>query len=277
MPTFVTVHVHSGHAPDQVDLDTLTPKARALAEAIHASIGHQPLGVLVDTGKTKGDNPNHTYLHGTGPAADEIAAQPDLRFMRNLEMIPRNAKTTPEEWLEYNARQIPYDAWPIAGARSRVEALDERVPSADAAREDRCLTRDQALHYLGQKVGNYNLASNDAWIMLQKAGNTPAPRHYALGGRMPLWHVDDLDAYAARDYERWTISQVAEYLGYEGPSATGSARKQLSRWGLYALGRGPGRGGESLFASDQVQAAHAVRPGKGRHGAPRQDGKFTTK
>lgn len=121
------------------------------------------------------------------------------------------------------------------------------------------------------------LISNDAWIMLQKAGNAPQPRHYALNGRLPLWHVDDLDAYANRDYERWPISRVAEYLGYQGASATGSARKQLSRWGLYAVDRAPGRGGEARFAADQVQAAHAARPGKGRHGAARGEaGKFVS-
>ncbi|MFF9309870.1 hypothetical protein ACF1BS_03075 [Streptomyces sp. NPDC014748] len=257
----------------EVDLDTLTPKARALAEAIHMSSGHRPLGVLCDTGKTKGDNPNHEYLYGTGPEADRIGAQPDLRFMTSLEPLPGGAMMTPEEWLEYNARQIPHTAWPIAGARSRVESLTERVPSADAAREDRCLTSDQALRYLSDAGINF---SNNAWILLQEAGNAPTPRQYALNGRMPLWHVDDLDAYIARDYEQWTISKVADYLGYAGESATGSARKQLSRWGLHAVRRAPGRGGENLFAADQVQALHAARPGKGRHGAVRSGGRFTS-
>ncbi|CQR59243.1 hypothetical protein [Streptomyces leeuwenhoekii] len=271
--TTVKLKIRRASAPAEVDLDTLTPKARALAEAIHMSFGQQPLGVLCDTGRTKGDRPNHQYMYGTGPEADRIGAEPDLRFMTNLEPLPRDAETTPEEWLEYNARQMPHDAWPIAGARSRMEPLDERVPSADAAREDRCLTRDQSLRYLGE---HGIVVSNDAWILLQKAGNAPQPRHYALNGRMPLWHVDDLDAYATRDYERWPISRVAEHLGYEGESATGSARKQLSRWGLHAVGRAPGRGGESLYAADQVQAAHSARPGKGRHGAPRSEsGKFT--
>jgi hypothetical protein len=267
--TIVKLNIRKGAAPAEVDLDTLTPKARALAEAVHASTGHQPLGVLVDTGQTKGDNPNHAYLHGTGEQADQIGSQPDLRFMRNLEPLPRDAETTPEEWLEYNARQMPVDAWPVAGARSRMEPLDERVPSAEAARQDRCLTRDQALLYLsdrGVTVGK------DAWIMLQKAGNAPAPRHYALDGRMPLWHVDDLDAYAARGFERWTVTRVAQELGYSGPAATGTARKQLSRWGLYPVGRAPGRGGESLYASDQVQAAQSVRPGSGRRSAERSQG-----
>ncbi|MEU1497313.1 hypothetical protein [Streptomyces sp. NPDC005732] len=269
--TTATVAVRKGSPPCEVDLDTLTPKARALAEAIHMSPGHQPLGVLCDTGRTKGDNPNHAYVYGSGVEADEIGAQPDLRFMRNLEPLPRDAETSVEEWLEYNARQMPYDSWPIAGARSRIEPLDERVPSAEAARLDRCLTRDQALKRLAERG---IVLSNDAWIMLQKAGNAPQPHRYALNGRMSLWDVDDVDAYASREYERWTVTQVAELLGFTGEAAKGSARKQLSRWGLSAVGRAPGRGGESLFAADQVQAAQASRPGSGRRGASRVDGRF---
>jgi hypothetical protein len=76
--------------------------------------------------------------------------------------------------------------------------------------------------------------------------------------------------------ELWSIRRVAEYLGYSGPSATGSARKQLHRWGIRPEGRAPGRGGESLYAADQVQAAHESRLGKGRHGATRgAGGRFT--
>lgn len=269
--TIMKLAIRKGSPAADVDLDELTPKARALAEAIHMSPDHQPLGVLCDTGRTKGDNPNHSYVHGSGPEADEIGAQPDLRFMRNLEPLPRDAETSVEQWLEYNARQMPVDSWPIAGARSRVEPLDERVPSAEAAREDRCLTRDQTVRRLADRG---IVLTNDAWIMLQKAGNAPAPRHFALGGRMPLWLVDDIDAYAGRDYERWTVSRIAELLGFDGPSAAGSARKQLSRWGLSAVGRAPGRGGESLFAADQVQAAQAARPGRGRRDASRVDGRF---
>lgn len=274
MSSIVTLSIRKSSDPIDIDLDTLTPKTRAFAEAIHMSTGHQPLGVLCDTGRTKGENPNHAYLYGTGPDAAEIGGQPDLRFMGNLEPLPRDAVTSPEEWLEYNARQMPYDAWPIAGAKSRMEPLTERVPSAEAAREDRCLTRDQTLRYLADRSDRSIVLSNDAWIILQKAGNAPQPRHWALGGRMPLWHVDDLDAYAARDFERWTITRVAEYLGYSGPSAAGSARKQLSRWGLAAVDRAPGRGGEARYAADQVGAAHAARPGKGRHGAHREGGRF---
>lgn len=63
--------------------------------------------------------------------------------------------------------------------------------------------------------------------------------------------------------QTWTVTEVAEYLGYSGESATGSARKQLSRWKLESVGRQPGKGGQSLYPVDQVRAAHAHRPGRG--------------
>lgn len=66
--------------------------------------------------------------------------------------------------------------------------------------------------------------------------------------------------------ELWTVSMVAKYLGYTGAAANGSARKQLSRWGITSEGREPGRRGESQYPADQVKAAHASRPGSGRWG-----------
>ncbi|MFE0777810.1 hypothetical protein [Streptomyces sp. NPDC058861] len=282
MPTIVTLNVRRGtrEVPafsEKVDLDTLTPKARALAEAIHSSFGHQPLGVLIATSRTKGESPNFAYRYGTGPETAELAAEPDLRFQTHLTGLPSTAATTAEEWLEYNAREaMPYDAWPVAGAASRMEPLTKRVPSAEAAREDRCLRRDAAMRYLADQGEKAIVLGDGAWILLQKAGNLPAPRHYALGGRMPLWHVEDLNTYLDRDFERWTITQVAEHLGYQGRSVTGSARKQMYRWGLHPVGRSAGRDGENLYAADQVRAAHAARPGSGRHGASRTGGRFTT-
>lgn len=76
--------------------------------------------------------------------------------------------------------------------------------------------------------------------------------------------------------ELWTISMVAKHLGFSGPSATGSARKQLSRWGIVSQGREPGRRGQSQYLASEVRAAHSARPGKGRHGGARgEGGKFT--
>lgn len=59
----------------------------------------------------------------------------------------------------------------------------------------------------------------------------------------------------------WTIADVAEFLG---ASSTGSARKTLSRWGVTAVARQPGRAGASLYDPEQVRAARASAPGQGK-------------
>lgn len=74
---------HPDSAFADVDLDTLTPKARALAKAVHSSSGHQLLRVLCDTGRLKGDGPHFRENYGTGPDADAPAAEPDTRFVTN--------------------------------------------------------------------------------------------------------------------------------------------------------------------------------------------------
>jgi hypothetical protein len=58
----------------------------------------------------------------------------------------------------------------------------------------------------------------------------------------------------------WTIADVAEFLG---AASTGSARKTLSRWGVAAVARQPGRAGASLYDPEQVRAARASAPGQG--------------
>jgi hypothetical protein len=88
----------------------------------------------------------------------------------------------------------------------------------------------------------------------------------------PIWHrvLEWLTAARSGDLtalemhgdgwpEQWKLSDVAAYLDI----TPGSARVQMRRWGIEAVGRAPGRGGESLFAADQVRAAHLNRPGRG--------------
>lgn len=141
-----------------------------------------------------------------------------------------------------------------------------RPSHLDAAREDRCLTRDQVILYT---VGAGVPVRASGWSLLWNAGHTPPPRHLALGGRMPLWHVDDIDAYLTRDVEHWPLSQVADYLGYKGDAAQGSAQTALTLGPPGHQPCPPGRWSESRYAADQVQAAHGARPGRGRWAASR--------
>ncbi|MFE6716816.1 hypothetical protein ACFVDU_04410 [Streptomyces albidoflavus] len=65
------------------------------------------------------------------------------------------------------------------------------------------------------------------------------------------------------DSELWTIDEVAVFFGYTGKSATGSARKTLSRLGVEPKFRQPGRGGKSVYQAGEVREAQAGRPGQG--------------
>jgi hypothetical protein len=58
----------------------------------------------------------------------------------------------------------------------------------------------------------------------------------------------------------WTIEDVADRIN---AGSTGSARKTLSRWGVEAIGRKPGRGGQSIYRAEDVIAAMNDRPGRG--------------
>ena len=56
---------------------------------------------------------------------------------------------------------------------------------------------------------------------------------------------------------------LAEVVAYIGAASEGSARKTLSRWGVSAVGREPGRGGASLYDRTEIREAKAGRPGRG--------------
>lgn len=73
---------------------------------------------------------------------------------------------------------------------------------------------------------------------------------------------DAVEAAIGRLSEKrlWTIAEVAEHLG---AASTGSARKTLSRWGVTAVARQPGRAGASLYDPEQVRTARASAPGQG--------------
>lgn len=124
------------------------------------------------------------------------------------------------------------------------------------------------LKYLLSSSGPLGRDSQHAWHRTMEW--LPAARTATTVDRIPK-----LDLLGAGfPVELWTVSMVAKHLGFTGPSANGSARKQLSRWGIGSQGREPGRRGESQYPADMVKAAHAARPGSGRRAAARDGGKF---
>ncbi|MEV5944787.1 hypothetical protein [Streptomyces sp. NPDC051994] len=93
--------------------------------------------------------------------------------------------------------------------------------------------------------------------------------------------TSDLEQLAPLDFignvipdDLWTVSMVADFLGFTGASAHGSARKWLSRKKIESEGREPGRRGQSQYSARLVQAAKESSPGSGRRGAAREGGRF---
>ncbi len=237
---------------EDLDLDDLTPRARALAESLHDTMQHPATGsgvldLVFESDKT---NSELADLPPRAPDAYRPVKDPDQKAQRTTRwgpLLSATAEATLVEWLEDEARKIPLDWYPVGAPRR------PRVPSWEAGAADRYLTRDQVLAHLREHDAPM---SPTAWDTLRP---TPIlePDRYVC--RRPQWLPETVEAYIRRDRELWPLGRVAEYLGV----TPGSARVQMRRWGFSAEGRAPGRGGESLYAADLVQAAHTHRPGRG--------------
>ena len=222
---------------EDIDLTALTPRARALAEALAQSSLGKRVRVLMqhaDTGELLGWSGWSHYPHdSTMPAIT---------------------------YLERESRKIA-PGWHVYGT-----SVDRPIPSLAEAAQDQYLTRATAMKALD--------LTPDEWDALRRAKHLPEPDRYIEG--QPEWTPQTIEAYRTRPVEAWPLSRVAEWLGYTGPSATSTARRQLGRWSVPKLGRLPGRGGETLYAEDQVKAIKGSQPGSGRREAPREEGgKFT--
>lgn len=89
---------------------------------------------------------------------------------------------------------------------------------------------------------------------------------YDLTGDAPTQTVDDIgdglwDIVLAHTLpEIMTRDEVAEHCGI-APSAVSST---MTRWGVPAIGRESGRGGQSIYDRAAVVEAHTAAPGQGR-------------
>jgi hypothetical protein len=239
MPTIVSLKLRADAGNDEapyedVDLDALSPRARALAEAF-AQTDLRSKGTI--------------WLERTH--VTEEVARPERRWWNGWGHYPYDSSVSAADYLEREARKFS-SGWHVYGV-----SADRPVPSRAAAAADAHLTRDAAMRRLG--------LSPAGWDTLRRVKHLPAPDRYI--DRHPEWLPATIDAYANRPREQWTLSQVAEHMGYE----KGAARGQMSRWGLPAEGRAPGRGGENLYAGDWVEAVHAARPGRGRWAESRSE------
>ncbi|MFH0246034.1 hypothetical protein ACGRHY_27290 [Streptomyces sp. HK10] len=171
----------SGYRED-VDLDQLTPRARALAEAIAQCPGSQPLDIWVESDDPIRDrNPDWHHWY-----TEEQASQPERRPWRGWSTFPATSKMTAVEWLEREARKIPL-GWHVLGASPRTP-----VPSLEAAKNDRYLTRDEVLAYMRARGRDISVSTWSAYTAKTR-GQAPQADRYV--GRTPQWKVETIDAF----------------------------------------------------------------------------------
>lgn len=165
-----------------VDLDRLTPRARALAEILARNPLKTRSPILVESTRTMRE------MGATD--ADAIwygdLDQPHRTTWDHWAKIP--GPIDPHDYLENEARKLPLGYFPVGRSRAG------RVPAADAARDDTDLiTRSQiaeVMRELGRPIGLATLANYKS----NPPKGWPQPVKYV--GRTPLWSRAAIEEYA---------------------------------------------------------------------------------
>lgn len=188
MPTIISLDWPTGadRGREEIDLDTLTPKARALAEAI--------------AGRTLG----RIHLLSVRPMRDMYRpGDAEWAYGADSPKLDRPMRDGFESWahrpatggfdlrqmLEYEARKFP--GWyPVA------EDWTD-LPSSQAAREDDGITVDHALEII-RTVAPGARVDKDRWMRKAAKGDGGYPRPVCHNGYRSLWSERDVRAFAER-------------------------------------------------------------------------------
>lgn len=198
MSPIVRLHLHGGsYSPDDlhclahpavdVDLDRLTPRARALAEAwANSDMGCRGLVLLESARTIREMDP------GASPAwfTQEQMDQPHSLAYDSWSAYPPASAVDPHDYLEQQIARMPIGYY-VTG-RDAVH----RVPSADAARGDaEHLTKPQVMELLRDLGRPISPTTMDNYRSRPPA-DWPQPVTYV--GRTPLWRRSAIEAYAQR-------------------------------------------------------------------------------
>jgi hypothetical protein len=181
--TTLNLSLRDGSSPEPVDLDTLTPRARALAEAVAQRLGGRCVIWLQSKKAVRESVPNAERFY----SADELD-KPYMVGWSGWSHYPADSAMSQHDYLEQQARRIP-PQYSIVGAFA-----EQPVPSFEAAAEDQDMTRDQVLAYITEKTGRQIAPST--WSSYTARKQAPTPSRYV--GRTPLWSPATIDAWLAR-------------------------------------------------------------------------------
>jgi hypothetical protein len=172
------------HRTEDVDTDDLTPKARALVEALPTLMGARIFaGILLRSTRPLRDMPA-----GQVPGIEtwytpaELDAT-DLITWSSWSAYPANSEMPAVAYLESQAARLPVDYWPVPGK-------DDPVP--DYADLDEMLTSPRVLEVL-RRLGQPIAAST--WDSYRSRSQGPAPDEYV--GRTPRWRMSTITAWAS--------------------------------------------------------------------------------
>lgn len=205
MPTTVTLmlrtdarHVSEAGAvtrtnarPDTVDLDQLTPRARALAEAVAQMPGSRKgAGEILCHHRTL--TRRDTTRHPEVWLRPEEMDQPARQTWSAWDRYPADSEVSPVEYLERQARKIPHD-WVIVSAVWFGGPRQEPVPSSEASAADRYLTSAQALSYMRSRGKELSPTTWRSYYSRKAMPLAPKPDRYVE--RTPQWAVETIDAF----------------------------------------------------------------------------------
>lgn len=165
---------------DEVDLDKLSPRARALAEAVAASPLSTASEVWVESDAAIRDRlPDWETWYSA-----ERAAQGERRPWSAWDKYRATDGIDPHDWLERQAAKIP-DGWHVLGADPH-----HPVPTQERGEE---WTSAQVLDYLATQGKHINATTWRSYVAREQA-----PQPVRKVGRTPLWDAAEIRARYAR-------------------------------------------------------------------------------
>lgn len=186
-------HTETGLTPahtDDVDLDQLTPRARALAECVAQMPGaRKGAGEILceHTTRTRGETTPHPEVW----LAPDQMHEPARMTWSAWDRYPADSELPAAEYLERQARKIPHE-WRIVSACWIAGPSQEPVPASAASAEDRYLTRDQVLDYMRDRGRDISVSTWSSYV-----ARGQAPKADRRINRTPQWRPETIDAFLA--------------------------------------------------------------------------------
>lgn len=165
-----------------IDLDQLSPRARALAEAV----AQRDLCTRGPIWCVSRATVRDLVADAESWYSTEALNRPHARVWDAWSPYDDQHSLTETEYLEQQARRIPAE-YSIVGS-----SPGSPVPSATAAHEDTGMTRAEVLAYLARHGRRIEPGT---WSSYVARGQAPAPVRRV--GRTPLWALEDISQWLA--------------------------------------------------------------------------------